>query len=701
MLLVLGAIVLVVWLVRESSPTTGLSAGPEGSEELLPGPLSAPTPHPGTEPAGSPAAGTKEPREAVAEQREAERGRATETYSIAGRVLDWEEKPVRHFQIFAFCPTERRGTLSKWFTSDTGEFELDGFTEGSWMVSAKVNERRRSARASIQIPYDEELVLHCSTGAMISGVVLHPGGTGLAGAEVSWGGGSTISEEGGLFRLVDVIGAGAMLTARFEDLITAEPVIVANSVVGHHSENVVLQLVLGGQLTGVVVDAQEEGEPGVEIEIVNTLFRSPRTLCSEEDGTFDFGMLRPGRYVVRAKGSSDGERERLATAEVLSGETTHVVLRDDIELPVTIHGLVTRSGEPVGGGVVAYPDGHPTLRGGDQAAVGTDGRFKLLLRTAGPHVFVVRTNERCTSTFPVEVPPEPTHDVHLELSDGGISGTMLFSDGEPASGHRVMLELLGTHNHLESKLLPFDRTDEKGQWSFDGLAGGSYAVYGGTHAAGVTPIHCATLGGIELGEGEQVTNLVLTLQPAGIAWCRVLDSSGQPVNGAAIFVRDARGEWVNPVSRATTFDRGTCATWDLQPGTYTFLARTRDCISAESRPIEVPSLGTGATAIEEAPWVELRLAEGAGLRASLVDGDGQAVRARFRVRDDQGREHSGTSCFHDQARILEHGHRSDELWLTPLLPGKYQVVATGPDGLQATGEVVLRAGAAEVLVLKR
>ena len=135
----------------------------------------------------------------------------------------------------------------------------------------------------------------------------------------------------------------------------------------------------------------------------------------------------------------------------------------------------------------------------------------------------------------------------------------------------------------------------------------------------------------------------------------------------------------------------------LPPGSYTIMARTRDAISPESDPVE--PVGVDVLP-KNAPTVELQLTPGAGLKATLLDAEGRPVRARFSVRDSRGREQTGTSCFHDRERIREHGYRSDQLWLTPLLPGKYQVTATAPDGRRVSADVVLRAGAEELLVLK-
>lgn len=651
-----------------------------------------------------------EGRRAVERQPEYSDSAITETCSISGQVSDWQEDPITRFQIIAVHGGESQRSVLQWFSSLAGEFTLEGLTLGAWTIYAKADEQRLSERVGIQVPHIGTVQLTCAASARISGIVMHPSGVPLEGATVSFGTIATTSKGGGHFLLDKIAPGGGEIMGRFEDLITPTPIVV-NTFRGVHLQGVELNLGYSGRLTGIVLDSEGLPESAVDVEVARVGYSALPPIRTNVEGEFELRTLAPGLYLARVAETPEQESERRAAAEVFAGERAHIVLQGSTSSAVTVFGLLTLGTEPMAGEMAIFPDGGSAAQGAYSARITEDGRFEVHLSSAGRFVFMARTATGRISPFHVAIPDGASHDLHLEISEGRIAGLLNSEDGSPAVDCEVVLEMAGQHNLLStgpimrggpnSQHLYKIKTDNEGRWSFDGLAAGQYVVLGrGVGWSQLPLVPSAYFGGIHIGEGEQTDNIVLTLRQGGMVGCSVVDRAGSPVNDAAIFVRDAHGEWVNPVSVESTFMDGTTVVTDLPPGLYTFMARTRDGVTRESVPVEVPGALDRLLHNDKWPTIDLELLPGAGLTAKLLDSVGRPVHAVFAVHDAQGRVQSGTTCFHDRARLIENGSCSDQVRLSPLLPGSYEVTATTAQGRRVTAKVVLQSGIHMVLVLK-
>lgn len=523
--------------------------------------------------------------------------------------------------------------------------------------------------------------------ATVSGTVRQPIGIGAPGARVSWAGGSLVADELGRFSF-EAQADAIELEAHWQDMTTARAVPISLHP-ARAREGVELQLVQGGRLTGVVLDAQGEPEANAGVRMQRVSSGTRRTLRSDAAGGFDCGWLAPDRYTLS---TGSGGAERTESVDLRAGDELHVLLGGHAASPILVLGTLMRAGEAVGGEVTAFPEGPRALQDAGRARVDQQGRFELSLAHAGAYVVLAEPSLGCATSFHVVVPDEPSSALHLELPTGSIAGSVIDELGQPVRGHWVSLRRKGESLLLARTGRDPVRTESDGRWSFQGLESGTYSVlatFDGADAGNPAMMRGARQDGVVLGVAEHLEPIVLELRPSHVLLCRVTDAGGRPVEDAQVFVRAAGGAWIFPDLPSRTATNGTAIVANLSPGHYTLTARTRDAITREGPMVEALSI---ELLEQHAPIIELALQPGAFLRASLTDAAGDPIHARFEVRDEHGREQTGTTCFHDEARLLEHGFRSSELWLGPLLPGPYTVTATGADGRRVAKEVVLHAG---------
>ncbi len=629
--------------------------------------------------------------------------------TLRGRVVDWDGEPVDWFHISAFDPKRILPGVSTQFSDSAGEFSIPNLEAGVWVVRATGAQGSMSVRVEVTLPDDPFVELICVADARISGVVYHPSGVGLAGAEVSFGDVVTSDEvvtesgEGGAFSLKELPGNGGLIDAHFGDLLLPEP-FVFDSLPGTQVKDVQLHLVLGGRLTGLVLDPDGKAEPATTIEVRRVGFGNLRKAVCDAEGKFELPPLSPNLYLVQVVESTPNARRRSALVEVLAGETTHVVLHSKDDMPVSVHGTVTLRGEPMTGEAFAFSYEDDLSTGGVRSGPIQKGRFELQLPHPGKYLLRTHTDMGRTSPFVVDVPSQGSWDVHLELPEGQISGTLTSAQGEPAGRRTVVLELAGNHNRFSTQLITRSGhgithvfrgfTDDAGRWSFDGLSAGEYTVQ--AQGAGWMQEPFATSAqqvGLRLLEGGSLQDIALTLCQGGIVWFEVTDARGQLVNDAAIFIRDANGDWVNPVSVTSTFMKGKGSIQNLAPGTYTFMARTRLGLSQESQPMELPPVPPGQSPHDTAITVPLQVATGVPLDVMVTDANGYPAEAQLTIRDSLGRLVSGTTSFHDRARAAEKGNTFGTAWASSLLPGAYEVTALAKDGAQASKRLQISEGA--------
>jgi len=567
-----------------------------------------------------------------------------------------------------------------------------------------------------------ELLFVLEPAASVSGTVLDNFGTPIGGATVTRqvplaeaivNRGrepvSTTSDARGRFHLGGLDPGGHALLARREGFAASEPVPV-ELVAGGVVEDVVLELRLGGLLTGEVFD--DEGEPAPGRMVIVRSNGDPldqRLLPTDASGEFRVEHLEPGGYQVIATvnfmtedldtSDSGGLGEllgsmKMTAADIVEGEETHVVLGAPPEDPVTLVGRVVHAGEPVPGVMVSLiPEegrglGEMKLRTAD-----AEGAFTVELERRGPYLVtvqkVVGAGMQNSIEFHETIPAEgERHELVLGLPVGRISGRIVGPDGKPVADCRVTLGseggvplgslLGGNYADLTS--------DATGRYDIPYLRPGTYSVSAGGVVLGGMLGEGSSLGrvvraGLRVGEGEWLDDVDFELEEPGELAGRVFSLEGTPAAGAAVFVRDEAGRLLERFSMVVTDAAGSFTYPGLAPGSYTFTAMHGSDVSPPSEHIRVTSGGRGEGRVT--------LEGGTMLEIEVVDKSGEEVRARVSVLDEDERELAGMLSLPEiQARLGE-GLAQDALRVGPLSPGKYRVSAILEDGRESYKRVTL------------
>ena len=196
---------------------------------------------------------------------------------------------------------------------------------------------------------------------------------------------------------------------------------------------------------------------------------------------------------------------------------------------------------------------------------------------------------------------------------------------------------------------------------------------------------------VQVGEDEWLSDVDFQLQAPGALEISVTDTAGNPISGAYVFVRDSRGQVLEPFSLFQTDGAGKFEQQGLAPGEYTVTARQGSLVSTESAPVTVNT--------ESTKKLNLRVDSGAVLWIRIRDKEGP-TRASVRVVDSEGREWGGMFGMDDlQMLYLDKGFSPNEHRIGPLPPGKYRVYAEA-EGLEAAKPVTLRGGEERKLTVR-
>lgn len=650
---------------------------------------------------------------------------------IAGRVVDDTGAPVTQFMVSASSVQPmRRGwrtsdSTSDFVNSDDGTFELEGLAVGEWRLEVSAEGFGESEEEwTVEVPQAEPIEIVLSRGATLAGVVLDPAGNPVAEAQVSvgegrrsWGSEDATTGADGAFTFTGLTPQAWTLTAAHPDWAVSEPLAVELEPATITSD-LVLTLRVGGTITGEVYT--DEGEPQVGARVswgeggqrnFNLNDEGPTT---DADGRFVLEHVTPGKVMVTAMpsreemmaGMEDAEDEmsfinvmgamRTTTVDVAAGEVVHVVLGGTPKQPVTVRGVVKEAGRSVPEArVMVMAEGGSFIEGMKASKTDGDGRFEVVLDRPGAYVFHVSTalfgTEGMGIQFYEDVPAAAAHDVLLDLPMGRIEGRVLGPDGAPAEGVALRLSNEGGAIGLEDLGgSEAKASDEDGEFAFDHLRPGTYALRAGGAVTplgdGANDLGMQVVGGLALGENEVLDDVVLRLGGAGALEGIVRDETGAPVEGASVFVRDSAGRVLANVSYVTTDAAGRFTYEGLPAGELTVSARTSELTSAEESRVLIEA---GATT-----QVELTLETGSFVVVT-AQVDGEPVRARLKMIDEQGRELQSLFAMADMANLFSEGFSSKERRIGPVPPGEYEIFATTPDGKDASRKFTVRPGQEE------
>ena len=464
-----------------------------------------------------------------------------------------------------------------------------------------------------------------------------------------------------------------------------------------------LTLRVGARLTGEVL--RPDGLPAVEREVrlLQTAqaqealgLRMLRYVTTDAFGHFESPPLRPGTWGVLTYPSGDELAELgveqtevmlQATVELQDGGAEHVRLGVPSAQAVRVSGQVTAGGEPVAGALLQWmaesagtgPEHDPMA----SQVVGTaddEGRFTVELGAPGAW-WVRAMGGGLDEDFFVDVPAVAEHALDLALPTGEVRGRVRDASGAPLAGVSVSHLIVSGRPYGSPLSLAVDRTltDAEGAFALRGLGPGVYQIGAVGLTAGIAPVAV-----VEVGANEVVAGLELEVAGGARIAGLVRGVDGLPAGGATVWIHDADGRVVNPISQLRTNDQGRFRTPPLPAGEYALIAHAGTAVAQH----------TGLVHMDAGQDLELTLEPGGALVVELRAADGATLRGQVRVHDQDGRLMTGLRDYRDPWSWRRYPFDSRRKHVGPLPTGSYRVSVEVPGVGSATREVAVASGEA-------
>jgi len=213
------------------------------------------------------------------------------------------------------------------------------------------------------------------------------------------------------------------------------------------------------------------------------------------------------------------------------------------------------------------------------------------------------------------------------------------------------------------------RTDELGRFEFHGLKKGRYSLRTDNYRSGrKASAGIANRTGLVIARNETLDDVELRLT----AGCRltgtVTNSAGKPLDDAAIFVRNGRGQLLSNRQWRSSNSSGQFTLKYLPPGEIQVTARVGNLVTT------VPVRAT----VSERATTEVTLVLKPGTLL-LITGKG-AVNFGLSVRDAAGNEYANMLGDRSFDQLATQGFSFSKRSIGPLAPGEYTIVATSDNG---------------------
>ncbi len=366
-------------------------------------------------------------------------------------------------------------------TDAEGRYRVDGAPTGPATISAHQSAGQQLSKNIEVQPGTNVVDLVLERGFEISGQVVGPDGTPVAGAELStqqvtqpgmmhfsYGGTPQARSTGdGTFTLTGVKAGSHTVTAAREGFAPArsEPVEVAGDVTG-----LLLELSAGATLKGRILGLEFD-ELG-SLSLVAYGQAGMRQGRVDFEATYAFDSMAPGGWHVQAQVAGSG---RSTTLQVEIPEGVPEVL-EDIEFGAgfSLTGVVLDGGQPLAGANVTASS---TAGSSGFGATGDDGRFRIESLKAGSYQVMVIAGMGMQHMEPLELAGD--HELRIEISTGTVSGIVRGSGGEPLSGVAVALEQIDVDASVWSRQFGFGnrtQSDSRGYFRVPRVRQGSWRV---------------------------------------------------------------------------------------------------------------------------------------------------------------------------------------------------------------------------------
>lgn len=643
--------------------------------------------------------------------------------NVRGVLRDDLGEPVRDLEVHcALLVSGSMGDLRlvnhRTKSLEDGTFGLD-LPAGEWELSVLEETHVTASPVVVSVPADtaSPLEVTCVRAATVTGQVLDPDGAPVEGAKVYYddesgnlmnelmrapGPEATRTAADGTFALLGIPPGEITISATHEEFARGS-VSQLSAGPGELLADQVIRLTQGGTIEGICFDNEGRTASNRIVTVQSMTMSAQRVVTSEADGTFRVEGLEPGNYQIVAvdpdmQASGDPNSAainemfkymKLATAQVVEGETVTVFLGAPPSDPVEVTGKVTQGNEPYTGAMITWL---PASTGMQEkmkfATTDSEGRYSLTLDEAGDYVVSVAklpggTAQQMTVEFDARVDEGlSTFEKDIEIPGGSIAGVVLGPGGDPLGAARVtVLEVGGVRtNQMIGGSYAEMQTDANGEFDVSGLRPGRYQVSaGGAMLFGDAPSAPArvTVGPLEISENGRISDVEIKLTDSCSVDVIVRDPAGKPVSQASVFLRDGDGRHTELFSLISTSPSGRATLRGLSEGTYTVAVRTTTHASQESEPFRVKE--------GEENRVELVIEPGTTVVAVVKgSGDAPVPSARVQLLDDRGRDVSRRIGLADVGHLYQSAAFDlAERRMGPFPPGEYTLVAEADDGRKA------------------
>jgi hypothetical protein len=385
-----------------------------------------------------------------------------------------------------------------------------------------------------------------------------------------------------------------------------------------------------------------------------------RPVVADDAGRFDERDLPTGKYSISTECSKDelalvGLPADTSIMETLLQRMLDVGPGADIEIelgtppknPIRVSGRVAAEPMPREIMMQWIPEGEDGMDRAKFKRVAQDGTYEVVLAEAGPYnvSMIVASSPRIERT--VDVPSGSEFAQDFALAAGTLRGRLRTAAGEPVVRALVELTFRAGHRPVNfmSSIAYTRTTDGEGRFSFDRLDPARYAlgIYGGATTAGEKTGALSVRDVVVPNQGASA-ELDLVAPIGHVIRGRVVDAAGGAVNYASVFVFDANGEPLDPITPAMSDKKGAFTLPPLAPGHYSLVGAcgvrwTEPAaldVLEKNTDIELhlrdaATLDVSAESLGES-WIDVRDAQGNCLSAVLDRNlfNGTVTRASFR-----------------------------------------------------------------------
>ncbi|MCG3134708.1 MAG: hypothetical protein HMLKMBBP_02059 [Planctomycetes bacterium] len=388
----------------------------------------------------------------------------------------------------------------------------------------------------------------------------------------------------------------------------------------------------GGTVRGVVKGPDGKPVAGQTVTVFRGFdFAAARRATTKADGTYEITHIPAGtNYTVSSGDFAPGRRGDSRSGVAIESDAVVVIDFAPVAGGQRVTGRVMQGETPVGGAQVSIvaDDGgqfNAQERSSDAGVVAFEnvpaGRFVVRAwggRSSKPVSLTVKESEA------------PAEFV-LELATGSLGGVVLdAASGQPLGGVWVQCDVVVTSEgggltDLVRRNRGGGVVDAAGRFSVKNLEDGSYQLRAQKDGYGIEVV-----GPFELKQGETRENLEIRLGPGCTVTGTVRNAKGDPVEGAALFVRDKDGRDLFSLAQVQSGSDGSYTQGSLRPETYELVFQKEGYAPATTRVVLTAAASVTA---------DVTLYQGGKIDVTARKADGTAVKdALVTVYDASGKE---------------------------------------------------------------